>query len=100
VTNRASRLYKAGKSNIEGQTADEITHVLLWAAIQILLDAFTVEDVSALGLNSIFCDVITNATNRGLPDILGNKLCRVGFTSKDEIRMARHLPHSRQPIEI
>lgn len=62
-------------------------HSLLNSGVQVLLDAFPVEDVTALGLDRVFCYIITEATDGGLYHVLGEVYVRPAL--QDQIRLER-----------
>ena len=71
---------------------------LLESRIQVLLDAFTIEDVSALSLDCVFGYIIAEPTDCSLSHILGKECPCIRLATEDEIRVTSHLTHSCQPI--
>jgi hypothetical protein len=53
--------------------------------------------VSAFGLNGILGYVIAQSTYRGFADLNVTKFRGICFASQDQVRMARHLPHTGDP---
>ncbi len=72
------------------------TDVLLHSSVNILLDTLSIEDMAALGLNGVLCDLIAQSADRCVA-LMFHKLVSVRLAAYHEIRMTRHLPHSRQP---
>ena len=68
------------------------TYVGFKGRFQILFDTFAIKDMPALGLNGVFCDIITKSTHSRFWCIL-NELRSIGLASKNKIRMAGHLSH-------
>jgi hypothetical protein len=64
MTNRAIRLRQYCVRNVPSQTVVN-THSILNGGGQILPNAFSVEDVSTLGLDGILCEIITKSTDGG-----------------------------------
>lgn len=74
------------------------THLSFKSGFEVLLDALSVEDMMALGLNRVFRKLVAQATDCAFTfvwDIGG----RIGLATDDEIRMASHLPHAGQQTE-
>lgn len=67
--------------------------------LEILLDTFTVKDVSAFGLDRILCHVAANTAD-GCFVRIRDELRSVCFAPKDQVRMTCHLPHAGEPGKI
>ena len=63
--------------------------------VDVLLDALSVEEVTALGRDRVFGDVIAQTAD-GVLALIVRKLACIVLASEHQIGVARHLPHARQ----
>lgn len=73
------------------------THHGLNGGFQVLLDTFTVEDVSALRLDSILGELVAKSANSTFPSLILDEHAGVVLAAKNKVRMARHLTHTGEP---
>ncbi len=73
----------------------DITDLIFENNLQILFNAFPIKDMSALCLNRIFGDLVTDPANSCFSNFF-NELIGVCLAAKYQIRMACHLSHTCQ----
>ena len=73
------------------------TYRIIERRVKVLPDALSVEDMTALGLNGIFGNVVTQSADGSFTQLLRREHTSVSFALENEIRMASHLSHSREP---
>lgn len=61
---------------------------------QVLLDTFTIEDVSALRLDSVFGELIAKSTNSTFPGLIVEKHAGIVLAAENKVWVARHLTHA------
>ena len=73
------------------------TYRIIERRVKVLPDALPVKDMTTLGLDGIFGNVVTQSTDSSFTQLLRREHTGVSFALKNEIRMASHLSHSREP---
>ena len=71
----------------------------LEGSFQVLLDTFAVKDVPAFRLYRVLCELVTQPADGAFALVL-SEFTDVVFAAKDEVRMARHLPHASKSVKI
>ena len=101
MANRTDRLQGFQISLIEWDSSGVgPTYVILYGSINVLLDTFSVEDMSTFCLNGIFGDFITNAANGDFASVIWEKGAGIRLASKDQVRVTSHLTHPSESNEL
>ena len=74
------------------------THCLLDSCLEVLLDALSIEDMPAFGLNSVFCELVAESADGALAGVILYEHPCVVLAAKDKIRMTCHLAHTCETI--
>lgn len=64
-------------------------HHLLDSSVDILLYTFTIEDMSASGLDRVFGNIVTEPAHSCLAELLLRELARVLLALQDEVRLGK-----------
>ena len=68
------------------------------SSLDVLLDAFTIEDMPTLRLNGVLCDVIADAADGCFSDVARVERIGICFALEHKVWMASHLPHSCEAV--